>query len=445
MNKHKHGFTLIELLVVVIIIAVLAAVAVPQYKKAVLKSRFSTVMPLAKSLASANEVYYLGNGYYAQNPTELDVDSKDTTEEAYPEGTRVLMYDNAGLSYVRATNDNVPNARYIVYQKHSANFADTTMCEAKDEQANALCIALGGQVVEGGNSSGESNWTAYLLTGSYGSTDQFAVDSGDDSEDDSGNDTQTPTCNEDEKPNDIEVIVTNIKRGIATCDTRTGKWKYEWTGIRVYDTDYKHSTIVCESRSTAYACAGNEYQGKSNGCQAETEGGCAYSTFSGYNSFCKSGDVGNGCTGSIFTGQESNCGGTTVNGCMGAIIQAGAYCGPISVNGCAGVLYGADPTGNNHGMGSCRDNWGNCPTGVPIFTNNAWNATNGSYDIKEWKGGYCDATAMVTGVCPNGAPTGSATTTTDKTTAAGWYGGYCDPLISGTCPSGSPKEGGGTW
>ena len=41
---HNVGFTLVEVLVVVVIIAVLAAVAVPQYQKAVLKSRFSSLL-----------------------------------------------------------------------------------------------------------------------------------------------------------------------------------------------------------------------------------------------------------------------------------------------------------------------------------------------------------------------------------------------------------------
>ena len=58
----KAAFTLIELLVVVLIIGILAAVAVPQYQKAVFKARAAEAITMLNSLKQAWKVCKLRNG-----------------------------------------------------------------------------------------------------------------------------------------------------------------------------------------------------------------------------------------------------------------------------------------------------------------------------------------------------------------------------------------------
>ena len=62
--KNKQAFTLIELLVVVLIIGILAAVAVPQYQKAVEKARLTQHIVTIRALYDALERYRLANGNY---------------------------------------------------------------------------------------------------------------------------------------------------------------------------------------------------------------------------------------------------------------------------------------------------------------------------------------------------------------------------------------------
>ena len=55
----SKAFTLIELLVVVLIIGILAAVAVPQYQKAVERSRATQALILMRPLIQAQKSYFL--------------------------------------------------------------------------------------------------------------------------------------------------------------------------------------------------------------------------------------------------------------------------------------------------------------------------------------------------------------------------------------------------
>ena len=72
--KESKAFTLIELLVVVLIIGILAAVALPQYQKAVERSKSAQALSLIKATAQAIEGYRLASGDYPHSFDVLSID-----------------------------------------------------------------------------------------------------------------------------------------------------------------------------------------------------------------------------------------------------------------------------------------------------------------------------------------------------------------------------------
>ena len=122
MNGTK-AFTLIELLVVVLIIGILAAVALPQYQKAVAKSRFTQNMISGNAVRAAVESYRLANGSWPSSLDELDVESKSYCAiwtnnlgtvgehfvlfcESKAPGYRIQWYRNSMYRYCEVHKDN---------------------------------------------------------------------------------------------------------------------------------------------------------------------------------------------------------------------------------------------------------------------------------------------------------------------------------------------------
>ncbi len=88
-EEGNNGFTLIELLVVVLIIGVLAAVALPQYQKAVEKSRAIEALSMINSLQKAVDVAVLAGDF----DSTKDIEFFATAEEAAQHGAQPATLD----------------------------------------------------------------------------------------------------------------------------------------------------------------------------------------------------------------------------------------------------------------------------------------------------------------------------------------------------------------
>lgn len=100
MKRHKHGFTLIELLIVVAIIAILAAIAVPNFLEAQTRAKVSRVKADMRSLATANETYAVDyNMYLYQNRQSRAVKIGGNSDEVFERLTTPVAYINGVLAF----------------------------------------------------------------------------------------------------------------------------------------------------------------------------------------------------------------------------------------------------------------------------------------------------------------------------------------------------------
>lgn len=93
----RGGFTLIELLVVVLIIGILAAIALPQYRVAVAKSRVANLVVLMKSIYNAKEVYLMNNSELTDIDA-LDISVPHTSASYEEENHRIILEGVPGTS-----------------------------------------------------------------------------------------------------------------------------------------------------------------------------------------------------------------------------------------------------------------------------------------------------------------------------------------------------------
>lgn len=117
LGARSKGFTLIELLVVVLIIGLLAAVALPQYNKAIMKSRITEQIALVSSIYPAVEACYLE----ADDPTQCTLDKLSIQAETCK---TLPGYDRCDLSTSIVTSEEaaVKGPMAYIYNPHPKTY-----------------------------------------------------------------------------------------------------------------------------------------------------------------------------------------------------------------------------------------------------------------------------------------------------------------------------------
>ena len=148
-----------------LIIGILAAVALPQYNKAVIKTRYTNLKTLVRAVANAEETYYLANNSYTNSFDELDVQMQ-TPLSSTDENERLTYLYSWGYCFLQSASmimckSHSANMRYGIWFNHSAYAkAGKQQCEVDNNNAYAhqICKQESGLTTHTGGAPANGNY-----------------------------------------------------------------------------------------------------------------------------------------------------------------------------------------------------------------------------------------------------------------------------------------------
>ena len=166
--KKSKGFTLIEMLVVVLIIGILAAIALPQYKIAVTKAKVAAILPMMRHIKDSLMEWKLTHEHYCKSSehvvgngcarsatiSDLGIDCPDGwTCNEYGEMENDYWYcfpNEEGSGYVYCSHETINDFfRITMYQPDEEFYPEyTSMIICDTHESIKICKALGGKKID---------------------------------------------------------------------------------------------------------------------------------------------------------------------------------------------------------------------------------------------------------------------------------------------------------
>ena len=111
----RKAFTLVELLIVIAIIAILAAIAIPQFSKYKQRAYVAAMKSDAHNIIAAEEAYYAQKDEYV-NPSDLGI--KLSNHVSFADSGTHNCTDGPGY-YFTLQHANLPNGPYVKFDSCS--------------------------------------------------------------------------------------------------------------------------------------------------------------------------------------------------------------------------------------------------------------------------------------------------------------------------------------
>ncbi|MGF1613433.1 MAG: type II secretion system protein [Gammaproteobacteria bacterium] len=166
------GFTLVELLIVVVILAILAAVAVPQFTRSTDDAKVSALDSTLSRMRSAIDLYYQQHGHYPGSVTAAGATctggtagtgtAADAAERALALGSQLTMYTNAAG---QACSIKGTDFRFGPYLK-TAGFGATALPKNPVTDSNAVAVVGTGDL-NMTSASTTGGWKYDIVTGKF--------------------------------------------------------------------------------------------------------------------------------------------------------------------------------------------------------------------------------------------------------------------------------------